>query len=145
MVQAQRTSLLSAMALTLAAIVVGGCQTGTPAPAPTTTLPPPVALQPADLKMLAGQWTGSGKFPTGVARLQTTLNEDGSFVSVGSLTGDQKTPGKLQIRDGKVLYESAYSSGTMTFHELPDRWVWKWDGKARDGSPVTNELAKPKR
>jgi hypothetical protein len=52
----------------------------------------------------------------------------------------------MRIVDGGVVYETATSKGTMTFHESQDgkSWVWKWDGKTTDGGAVRNELSKPK-
>jgi hypothetical protein len=134
-----------ASAVVVAIINVLGCEAAAPRGSQTMTLPAPKAIEPADLKVLAGKWTGSGKSPAGTARIETVLSDDGSFYSVGSLTGDQKFPGRMQIREGKVFYETTYSSGTMIFHELADQWVWKWEGKTRDGGPVANELVKAKR
>jgi len=50
------------------------------------------------------------------------------------------------VVDGGVVYETATSKGTMTFHESQDgkNWVWKWQGTTTDGGAVRNELTKPK-
>lgn len=144
-----RTKTLShfwvASAVVVVIATVLGCETAATRGSSTTTLPAPKAIVPADLKILAGKWAGSGESPAGTARIETVLSEDGSFYSVGSRTGSQKFPGKMEIRDGKVFYETTYSSGTMTFHELVDHWVWKWDGKTKDGGSVANELVKANR
>jgi hypothetical protein len=72
----------SLLLVVMAVASLAGCAT-TPAPA----LPPAVALQPADLKSLAGEWEGSvtgsrsGTFDG--PRLSGTMSvkEDGSFTS----------------------------------------------------------------
>jgi hypothetical protein len=50
----------------------------------------------------------------------------------------------MRIVDGKVVYESPASDGTMTFHESATEWTWKWQGKTKSGSAVTSELTKGK-
>jgi hypothetical protein len=50
----------------------------------------------------------------------------------------------MKIVDGGVVYETAQSKGTMTFHETDTVWVWKWQGKTQDGGAVRNELTKSK-
>src|SRR5262249_9458724 len=47
--------------------------------------------------------------------------------------GRSATPGRLWISEGKILYESAFSTGTMTLHEGDGKRVLVWEGTARNG------------
>jgi hypothetical protein len=48
----------------------------------------------------------------------------------------------MNIVDGGVVYETATSKGTMTFHESETGRVWKWQGTTTDGRAVRTELTR---
>jgi hypothetical protein len=104
-------------------------------------------MQPGDFKMLAGNWYGSELIQQASPQaIQAVIQDTGAFyTTLRGMPGAQR-PGIMRIVDGGVVYETATSKGTMTFHESQDgkSWVWKWDGKTTDGGAVRNELTKPK-
>jgi hypothetical protein len=104
-------------------------------------------MQPGDFKMLAGNWYGTEAIQQAQPQsIQAVIQETGAFYTVPRGAPGAQRPGIMRIADGKVLYETATSKGTMTFHESPDgkSWVWKWDGRSGDGAAVRSELTKPK-
>jgi hypothetical protein len=122
---------------------------------------PARTMQPGDFKMLAGDWNGSEVieliFPTGSnaggslrtqpPAVQGIIQETGAFFTVLRSAPGAQRPGTMKIGDGGVVtYETATSSGTMTFHESADgkSWVWKWNGKTVDGYAIRSELTKAK-
>ena len=107
----------------------------------------PRAMQPDDFKMLAGNWYGSEYIQQASPQaIQGVIQETGAFFTVLRGSPGAQRPGIMKVVDGKVLYETATSKGTMTFHESEDKanWVWKWQGTTADGGAVRNELTKPK-
>ena len=76
--------------------------------------------------------------------VQGVIYETGAFYIAPRATPANQVPGFMRIVDGKVVYESPASDGTMTFHEGATAWTWKWQGKTKSGSTVTNELTKSK-
>ena len=110
-----------------------------------TTVPEARMMKPEDIKLIVGEWRGS-QYVQGqpAVAIDGAIQENGTFYTVPRGAAANQVPGKLRIVDGKVLYESANSEGTMTFHEGDTAWTWKWQGKTRNGSAVTNELMKSK-
>jgi len=94
---------------------------------------------------LAGIWEGQSRTPTfGLVEITTTIKPDGTFISVGP-GGAAPTPGRLWVSDGKILYETAYSSGTMTLHEGGGKRILRWQGTAKiGGGPVAVEITQKK-
>jgi hypothetical protein len=108
---------------------------------------PARAMQPGDFKMLAGNWYGSEYIQQSAPQaIQGVIQDTGAFFTVLRGTPGAQRPGIMKIVDGGVVYETATSKGTMTFHESEDKthWVWKWQGKTADGGVVRSELTKPK-
>ncbi len=106
---------------------------------------PPRVMQPGDFKMLAGPWTGSSNVQAELSEaLRGVIEETGAFFTVPRASAGSQLPGMMRIVDGGVVYESRTSKGTMTFHETPTEWIWKWNGKTADGRYVRHELSKPK-
>jgi hypothetical protein len=123
--------------VTLTAAALVGCAT-TPPGAPRV-------MQPGDFKMLAGKWTGSAYVQQAAPEaIEGVIQETGAFYTVARGAPGAQRPGFMRIVDGGVVYETATSKGTMTFHETETGWVWKWQGTATDGSAVRNELTKSK-
>jgi len=120
-------------------IVLGTCVTNsTPRARAQTaaTLPPVRAVQQEDVASLAGVWEGQSVIPGSASSpLTMTVKSDGTFIFVGTRA---TTPGRLWISDGKILYESAFSTGTMTLHEGDGKRVLVWDGVARNGRGATH-------
>jgi hypothetical protein len=132
-----RCGMVAGVVIVMAVLV--GCA-ATPAGAPRV-------MQPDDFKMLAGNWYGSEYIQQASPQaIQGVIQETGAFFTVLRGAPGAQRPGMMKIVDGKVLYETATSKGTMTFHESEDKanWVWKWQGTTTDGGAVRNELTKPK-
>jgi hypothetical protein len=113
------------LALTL--LIVAGCAT-----APSQPLPPAKALQPADLKSLAGEWegtlrgvAGTGPFGGQSTTARITVAPDGSYTS--SIQG-RPGAGKAMIQDGKIVFQGSTTKGTATLHEGGGRQVIKGEG-----------------
>jgi hypothetical protein len=105
----------------------------------------PRVMQPGDFKLLAGRWTGSSYVQGAAsAAIEGLIQDTGAFYTVPRGASTAQAPGMMRIVDGGVVYETATSKGTMTFHESDTGWVWKWQGTTTDGSAVRNELTKPK-
>ena len=119
---------------------LAGCATPSPGG-------PARVMQPGDFKTLAGNWYGSELIQQAPPQaIQAVIQDTGAFYTVlRGMPGAQR-PGIMRIVDGGVVYETATSKGTMTFHESQDgkSWVWKWQGTTADGGAVRNELTKPK-
>ena len=133
----RRCGMVVGVVIVMAALV--GCA-ATPAGAPRV-------MQPDDFKMLAGNWYGSEYIQQASPQaIQGVIQDTGAFFTVLRGSPGAQRPGIMKIVDGKVLYETATSKGTMTFHESEDKasWVWKWQGTTADGGAVRNELTKPK-
>ncbi|HSE94912.1 MAG TPA: hypothetical protein VLD61_03425 [Methylomirabilota bacterium] len=96
----------------------------------TASLPPPRALQPGDLKILAGRWEGSGRTRQGRPIAATTwdVREDGTVV-VNS--GGRIADARLSIRDGKVVLDGAFSDAVLTLHEGAGRRVLRGTAQFR--------------
>jgi hypothetical protein len=110
-----------------------------------TTVPEARTMKPEDLKLIVGEWRGTAYVQGQQAvAIQGTIYENGTFNTAPRATPANTQAGVLRIVDGKVLYESAASEGTMTFHEDSAGWTWKWQGKTRSGSAVTSVLTKNK-
>lgn len=96
-----------------------------------------------DLKSVAGKWAGHGRSPLGTNPLEWTISEDGRVDVVaatpnGSITG----VAKMSLKDGKILYESGTSAGTVTLHEHSGRRLLRYEGLSKRGNnPVGAELA----
>jgi hypothetical protein len=106
-----------------------------------------MVMQPGDFKRLAGLWTGTAYVQeANPVDIQGVIYEDGSFTVQGARLLATPIPGYMRIVDGVVRYDSQDSQGTMTFHETPTTWVWKWQGVSKFGNnlAVTNELTKRK-
>jgi hypothetical protein len=104
-------------------------------------------MQPGDFTMLAGKWTGSEYVQQAPAQaIEAVIQDTGAFYTALRGAPGAQRPGMMKIVDGGVVYETAQSKGTMSFHESEDKksWVWKWQGKTTDGGAVRNELSKPK-
>ena len=104
-------------------------------------------MKAGDFKMLAGNWYGSEYVQQQQPQaIQGVIQETGAFFTVLRGAPGAQRPGVMKIVDGGVVYETATSKGTMTFHESEDKknWVWKWQGKTADGGAVRSELTKPK-
>src|SRR5262245_62276860 len=98
-------------------VVAAGCAMAPPA----TPLSPAKALQPGDMKMLAGQWdgtirgsTGPGQFGGSAFPVTVTIGEDGKFTS--NISG-RPGEGSAQIVDGKLSFTGSSTRGVATLHE----------------------------
>jgi hypothetical protein len=102
-------------------------------------------MQPGDFTKLAGKWTGSEYVQQAPPQaIEAVIQDTGAFYTVLRGAPGAQRPGMMKIVDGGVVYETAQSKGTMTFHETDTVWVWKWQGKTQDGGAVRNELTKSK-
>ena len=117
--------------------VLTGCATTPPADARI--------MKPVDIKLTVGQWLGS-QYVQGqeAVAIIGVIQENGAFYTAPRGAAANTVPGFMRIADAKVFYESPASDGTMTFHEGATAWTWKWQGKTKSGSAVTNELTKSK-
>jgi hypothetical protein len=110
-----------------------------------TTVPGPRTMKPEDLKLIAGEWRGTAYVQGQQAvAIQGFIYENGAFYVAPRGNPANQVSGFMRIVDGKVVYESPASDGTMTFHEGATEWTWKWQGKTKNGSAVTTELTKGK-
>jgi len=110
-----------------------------------TTGGEPRTMKPEDIKLIVGEWRGSGYVQGQQAvAILGFIYDTGAFYTAPRATPANQVPGFMKIVDGKVLYESPASDGTMTFYESATSWTWKWEGKTKSGSAVTNELTKSK-
>ena len=111
-------------------VVAAGCASGPQASAPP--LSPAKALQPADMKMLAGEWegtirgsTGPGQFGGSSFPARVTLGEDGKFTTnVSGRPGE----GSAQIVDGKLSFTGSTTRGVATLHERGGKQVLRGEG-----------------
>jgi hypothetical protein len=117
---------VASVALVVALAFLAGCAT-----APSPPMPPAMALQPGDVKSLAGEWAGyvtgsrSGTFDG--PRIAGTVNikEDGTFTSnLGGMPG----LGTFRIVDGKAVYDGANMRGTATLYGSGAQAVLKGEG-----------------
>ena len=119
--------------LLVAVLAIGMCVMASASKADaqtSSTLPPARAVQPEDLARLAGVWEGFSIIPGGgSAQVTATIKPNGEFMLVGRAA----TPGRLWISDGKIQYESAFSTGMMTLHEGDGKRVLVMNGAARNG------------
>lgn len=110
-----------------------------------TTVSEARTMKPEDIKLITGEWRGTAYVQAQQAvAIQGFIYENGTFYVAPRGNPANQVPGILKIVDGKVLYDSPASEGTMTFHESATDWTWKWQGKTKSGSVVTNELTKTK-
>jgi hypothetical protein len=119
-----------ALLLVVAVLVVAvGC-----ASAPTAApLSPAKALQPGDLKMLAGEWEGTirgavgpGQFGGSAFPVRVTVGEDGKFTS--NISG-RPGEGTATIVDGKLSIAGSTANGIATLHERGGKPVLRGEGK----------------
>ena len=111
-----------------------------------TTAPEARIMKPEDIKLIVGEWRGS-QYVQGqeAVAIMGVIQANGAFYTAPRGAAANSVPGNIRIGDGKVLYETPVSEGTMTFHEGETAWTWKWQGKTKsNGSAVTNELTKSK-
>jgi hypothetical protein len=75
----------------------------------------------ADLKAVAGTWTGIAARSAGSGRedwLEITVNENGTFkASAARQTGTLIGDGTLRVSDGKVLAEGRNGRAVLTLYE----------------------------
>jgi hypothetical protein len=63
--------------------------------------------QVTDLKILAGNYVGSGSGPRGRAPFEMTVREDGSYTVYVQGEGRRTYTGNLQLIDGKIRYKNS--------------------------------------
>ena len=112
-------------------VVAAGCASGPQASAPP--LSPAKALQPGDLKMLAGEWegtirgsTGPGQFGGSSFPVRVTVGEDGKFTS--NISG-RPGEGTATIVDGKLAIAGSTANGVATLHERGGKQVLRGEGR----------------
>ena len=90
--------------------LLAGCAASPPA----APLPPATAIQPGDVKSLAGNWEG-----------YVTGSRSGTFTSnLGGAPG----AGTFRIVDGKAVYEGANMRGTAALYGSGAQQVLKGEG-----------------
>ena len=100
-------------------------------------------LTVSDVKELAGTWEGHVRSTYGPSRrpITLTVREDGSYTAVG----DSIAEGKIQLVGGRLIYDSTFSSGTMTVEERGGKQMLLGSGTMkRGGATVTSEYVKLK-
>src|SRR5262249_52915724 len=104
---------------------------GCAASPPAAPLPPATAIQPGDVKSLAGNWEGyvtgsrSGTFDGPRILGHVSIKEDGTFTSnLGGAPG----AGTFRIVDGKAVYEGANMRGTAALYGSGAQQVLKGEG-----------------
>ena len=103
-------------------------------------MPPAKAFQVADVKQLAGKWTGWVTSPQGNASAEVTVSEDGQFVA---LFGPQQASGTVNIRDGKADFAAPTVTGTLSLYERDGKLLVRVDGRLiRTSSMFSGELTK---
>jgi len=120
-----RATARKSFLLLMTVALVTAC--ATPAP-----LPPARVLQPADAKILAGEWEGSATGTRGTGAYggpglstRVVVKEDGTFTSnMGGVPG----VGTWRIVDGKVQYEGSTMRGTGTLYGSGAQEVFKGEG-----------------
>jgi hypothetical protein len=137
-----RRNLLLTVVAAVAAVSMLSCA--------TMEKPKPRAVQPGDLKGLAGVWDGSAAGPSGKSEpAEVTINPDGTYVSrMGAFSGT----GVLRVVDGKIVADSKTASGgvavgqrhsTMTLGDRAGALVLTGRGQAAAG-PFSFEVTKRK-
>ena len=110
-----RSSLLMLLLVVTATACAGPSSSSSSAQGPRTMVPV------ADVKAIAGTWTGIAARSAGSGRedwLELTVNENGTFKAsaarqTGALVGD----GTLQVNDGKVLAVGRNGRAVLTLYE----------------------------
>ena len=123
------------------ALIVSITGTTSSATAQTTSTPPATrVLQPEDVSSFAGTWEGWAQFPGGTRfSISRTIKADGTFRTVSQ---PGISTGRLWISDGKILYETGNSTGTMTLREEGGKRILSWQGPSRDGrGTISGEMA----
>ena len=74
--------------------------------------------QVTDLKLLAGNYVGSGSGPRGRAPFDLSVREDGSYTVTVQGEGRRTFTGQLQLIDGKIRFRNSDgATGTWTVSE----------------------------
>jgi len=96
----------------------------------------------ADLRKLAGKWSGTAQAPQGTYPIEWTIKDDGTVaVVVVTPDGPRNGTGKMSVKDGTFFYETRASSGIVTLEEDGGRRVLKYDAVfTRDNSRGSAEL-----
>ncbi len=121
---------MKALLIVLSAVILFG-PTPLPAVAGNITV--------TDVKELAGRWDG---FERG-SQVTTTLTvrDDGNYTAVGHGVNE----GRMQLVEGRLLYDSALSSGTLRLEERDGKQFLILSGtRKRGGFPVTGEYVRMK-
>jgi hypothetical protein len=103
--------------------------------------------QPAtDVKSLAGKWTGHGQSPAGTNPLEWTIDPDGAVhVVAATPTGTVTGKARVSVKDGRILYESGTSSGTLTLQGEGASRRLTYQGLSKRGNvPVGADLTPAK-
>jgi len=91
---------------------------------------------------IAGTWEGQYVLPSGELgpRWEHTIREDGQIRFKRFELPIEGTR-QLQLRDGKVVYDSMFWSGTLTLHEVGGRRILKDVAiQKRNGAVFTGEF-----
>lgn len=96
----------------------------------------------ATFREIAGTWEGQYVLPSGELgpRWEHTIREDGQIRFKRFELPIDGTR-QLQLRDGKVVYDSMFWSGTLTLHEVEGRRILKDVAiQKRNGAVFTGEF-----
>lgn len=93
----------------------------------------------SDLKGIVGRWEGFGGAkaagPLQSGRVELTIREDGSGeLFLPQLRGGTRVPVSFTVSDGKVLYETSLSRGTLTLHEGDGKRLLQGEAVRKDGT-----------
>ena len=105
-------------------------------------------LQINDLKSVAGRWQGTGGsrikgFPAG-GSVESTIREDGTgeffwlpetIYQLSRFAGVSTTsPARFSVKDGKLLYETAASTGAAILRERDGKRTLEGESVLKDGT-----------
>jgi len=101
------------------------------------------SLTVTDVKEFAGTCQGYGRstYGSGQIAITETVRDDGTYTSVGQSVNE----GKIQLVDGRMIYDSTFSSGTINLEERAGKQMLVFSGTMkRAGQQFTGEYVRTK-
>jgi len=99
------------------------------------------SLTVSNVRELAGTWEGYPRDNSGTSTTPTTwtIREDGTYTSVWTIN----TQGKIQLVNGKVIYESGLTSGTLALEQRGGKQLLLLTGKSKtNNQTITIEFVR---
>ena len=109
--------------------------------APTAAPTSAESLTVTNVRELAGTWEGYPRDNSGTSTTPTTwtIREDGTYTSAWTIN----TQGKIQLVNGKLIYESGLTNGTLALEQRGGRQLLLLTGKSKsDNQTITIEFVR---